>query len=237
MDQQEIIDLIRRTAEANGGIPLGEDRLGQLGVTPAVWGRYWARIGDAQRAAGLTPNKRRGSHPEEDAIAKLASLARELLAFPTYRDIVVKRQQDRGFPSPRVFRRLGPKGRLASRLVAYARTHPGHDDIAALCAPHLTEAVAPDRRPKAVRFGSVYLLKGPGRRYKIGRTNAFGRRTRELSIQLPFDTRKIHVIETDDPEGVERYWHQRFADKRINSEWFELAADDVAAFKRWKRLK
>jgi hypothetical protein len=75
----------------------------------------------------------------------------------------------------------------------------------------------------------VYLLQGPGRRYKIGRTNAFGRRRRELSIQLPFDTRKVHVIETDDPEGVEAYWHHRFAEKRINSEWFEPQNEDVAA--------
>jgi hypothetical protein len=86
-------------------------------------------------------------------------------------------------------------------------------------------------------FGSVYLLKGPGKRFKVGRTNEFGRRRRELSIQLPFETRKVHVIETDDPQGVEAYWHQRFAGKRINSEWFELEAEDVAAFKRWKRLK
>ena len=81
------------------------------------------------------------------------------------------------------------------------------------------------------------MLRGPGSRYKIGRTNAFGRRRRELSIQLPFDTRKVHVIETDDPPGVEAYWHQRFSTKRINSEWFELDGNDVAAFKRWKRLR
>ena len=81
------------------------------------------------------------------------------------------------------------------------------------------------------------MLRGPGSRYKIGRTNAFGRRRRELSIQLPFDTRKVHVIETDDPPGVEAYWHQRFSAKRINSEWFELDGNDVAAFKRWKRLR
>jgi hypothetical protein len=218
MDRQEILEVIRRTAETNGGTPLGTDRLAQVGVTPNEWGKYWARIGDAQREAGLAPNRRQLPRPDDEALAKLVSLARELGTFPTYRDIVVRRGRDRGFPSPRVFRRLGPKARLASRLLDYARTHPGHDDITTLCSPLVTPE-SPLARPRAVSFGSVYLLRGPGHRYKIGRTNAFGRRRRELSIQLPFDTRKIHVIETDDPDGVEGYWHHRFAAKRINSEW------------------
>lgn len=237
MDRQTILEAVRREAEANGGAPLGTKRLAHVGISPAVWRRYWARIGDMQRDAGLAPNKRQGPRPDDDVLVKLVSLTRELGSFPTSRDIEVKRQSDRSFPSPMVFRRLGPKARLASRLAEYARAHPGHDDVAALCAAHLgTDAVA-IARSRPVAFGSVYLLKGPGRRYKIGRTNIFGRRRRELSIQLPFDTRKVHIIATDDPEGVERYWHERFAVKRINSEWFELDPDDVAAFRRWKRLR
>jgi hypothetical protein len=236
MNREQILELIRKTARENGGVPLGTDRLAQLGVTPTVWEKHWARISDAQREAGLIPNKPQGTRSDEDALARLASLAKELGVFPTYRDVKVKGKADREFPSPRVFRRLGPKALLASRLAEYVRTHPEYADVAALCSPHIQDDL-PTAPHRTVQFGSVYLLRGPGRRYKIGRTNAFGRRKRELSIQLPFDTRKVHVIETDDPEGVESYWHQRFAAKRINSEWFELDTTDVAAFKRWKRLR
>ena len=87
-------------------------------------------------------------------------------------------------------------------------------------------------RPRLiVRPGFVYLLKhGSRREYKIGRTNNRLRRHGEIGIELPLEIEPIHVIETDDPPGVEAYWHRRFAEKRLKNEWFALWADDVRAF-------
>jgi Meiotically Up-regulated Gene 113 (MUG113) protein len=89
------------------------------------------------------------------------------------------------------------------------------------------------RRNAAEQLGFVYLLKS-GRYYKVGKSNAAGRRERELAIQLPEKANTVHVIKTDDPTGIEAYWHRRFDGRRKNGEWFELDGADVRAFKRRK---
>jgi len=68
--------------------------------------------------------------------------------------------------------------------------------------------------------------------YKIGRSNSVGRREYELAIQLPEKLKLIHKIRSDDPAGIEHYWHERFKEKRLNAEWFKLDGADVQVFRR-----
>jgi hypothetical protein len=147
----------------------------------------------------------------------------------------MKRRSDPTFPNDKVFRRFGSKSQLVSRILEYCRDHDGFDDVISLCTDtHISKE--PERRKTIADTGQIgegYLLKS-GQFYKIGKTNAIGRRERELAIQLPEKSRTVHVIKTDDPAGIEAYWHTRFAAKRKHGEWFELNSEDLAAFKRRK---
>jgi hypothetical protein len=66
MKKQHILDEIKRTAQGNGGAPLGTDRFATAtGIGEAAWrGRYWARWNDAVKEAGFTPNKRQAKAEE-----------------------------------------------------------------------------------------------------------------------------------------------------------------------------
>ncbi len=89
--------------------------------------------------------------------------------------------------------------------------------------------------PVAAR-GFVYLLKS-GPYYKIGKTRYFESRFDKIKLQLPFPVEVIHKIETEDPDGIETYWHRRFDEKRKNGEWFELSVEDVAIFLWRERMQ
>ena len=148
----------------------------------------------------------------------------------------MRARRDRAFPAEQAFRRLGAKSDLASKLAAYCKDREEVQAVVPLCVPHIAKSTESKEEPSkgVVIVGEVYLLKS-GRRYKIGKTNSVGRREYELSIQLPEKPVLIHVIRTDDPTGIEAYWHRRFSDRRMNGEWFELTRDDVAAFK-WRKF-
>lgn len=237
MDRLHILNEIRRTADANGGVALGKQRFQQeTGIRESDWsGKYWLRWSEAVQEAGYAPNAMNPAYDDDHLLASLAQLVRELGHFPLSAELAMRSGSDPSFPSPPPFRRFGRKGQRAARLAAWCELRGGWDDVLAVCLPLAQDAQpepeSHDSAPSADGF--VYLMKS-GKYYKIGHTNSVGRREYEIGIQLPEPLVVVHAIATDDPMGIETYWHQRFASHRKNGEWFQLSREDVSAFRRRK---
>ncbi len=240
VDKDHILSEIRRTA--NGGVALGHKRFTEMtGIGYYDWfGKHWARWSDAVREAGIEPSQMTEAYDVEFLVERLALLTRQLNRIPAQGDLRLAAKTESQFPAMTTFSRLGTKAERATRILAFCAANPGNDDVAALWREVVTDKPVSEGEQESdtsLAVGYVYLLKhGSRREYKIGRTNNPLRREGELGIQLPEKVEPVHSIKTDDPAGVESYWHRRFASKRKEGEWFALSAEDVRAFKRWKRI-
>lgn len=247
--KQHILNEIRRTAEANGGVPLGRAKFFQeTGIKHTDWlGKLWSRWGDALLEVGFQPNQFQMAHDDNLLIEKFIELIRELGRFPVSAEVKIKARSDGDFPSHTSFARFGSKHEFALKISEFCQERTGYADVVALCEPIVAsqnkrqphedddgQATKPDGSTKE---GYVYmgLLKlGRERRYKIGKAILVARRTDQISLQLPEDLELIHAIPTDDAYGIEDYWHRRFATKNTKGEWFALSRQDIDAFKRRK---
>lgn len=223
--------------DVKGGKPVGVKRFtDSTGIGQWEWmGRYWARWSEAVREAGYEPGEWSTQVQSDDELLRiLADLTREFGRVPTIAELRMRRLSDPSQPAADAFRRrCGDKAVIHDRLLAFADAEPDLADVAKMLAgtaprsQSRTTTTAPD----PLVTGVVYLLR-MGEFHKIGKSNDPGRRLYEVGLRLPEKHDVVHVIETDDPSGIEAYWHRRFAAQRSNGEWFRLSPGDVAAFVR-----
>lgn len=238
VSREQILEEVRRTAIVNGGKPLG--RLAfftETGIRVSDWrGRFWARWNDVLKDAGFGPNKLTEALEDEVLFESFARLALELGHLPVNSEIRLKKIADPSFPNDKTFSRFGTKAQFLKRLRDYCSHKPEFGELVALIGPDLEEAGEPTAEIKQGAEsieGFVYLVK-MGKHYKIGKTFSVPRRHRELALELPEQLKPVHAIRTDDPSGIEAYWHRRFQAKCTNGEWFSLSAEEVRIFKKRK---
>lgn len=77
--------------------------------------------------------------------------------------------------------------------------------------------------PKA---GVVYVLKS-AYGYKVGRTSKVPNRMRSFGVHLPFAYCILMCVWFEDCHVAEARYHERFAEKKINGEWFDLSSNDL----------
>lgn len=189
--------------------------------------------------AGYAPHQLQQQVHDDDALLRyLAELTRMVGRLPSLGHRRMAKKADPAFPNSNVLeKRLGTTRQQIERLRDFVERTPEFADVAALLPAVTDEPLAEhaeaDYDPDATRPvpGYVYLVRS-GKYHKIGRSNDHGRRAYEIGLQLPEKVEVVHTIETDDAVGIERYWHERFRDRRRNGEWFLLSKADIAAFKR-----
>lgn len=239
MNKDHILKEIDRTAQENNGIPLGMRRFAkETGIKPSDWlGKYWTKWGDALIEAGYSPNKMQSAIDKDLLMEQVIAFIREIGRFPTFADFRLKAHNTDGFPSHNTISlRLGRKPEMVSTILKYCEGKPDLLDVIQICeevSNTLGHEIEQYSKESGIEFGYVYLMKS-GRFYKIGRSAEVERRGYEIGIKLPETLQIVHKIRTDDPTGIEDYWHKRFQDRRRRGEWFELSSTDVGAFKRRK---
>lgn len=231
--REHILNEIRRLATANGGQPPGKKTfLRETGIAEHQWsGRLWARWSDALAEAGLAPNKIQHRFDSNEMLGQIAQACRHYSRLPTVAELNLYRRSNPNFPSTKAINNhFGSRDGLIAALAEHLDSNGDNTDILAM----LPEAnpVLPQTQFRQIE-GFVYLIKS-GEFYKIGRGDDLERRVKQITVALPDKATLVHSIRTDDPSGIEAYWHRRFAEKRANGEWFKLSSLEVSAFKKRK---
>ena len=93
------------------------------------------------------------------------------------------------------------------------------------------QAAKAKSKGRKLRSGVVYLVKAKDtNRYKIGCTTNLKSRLKYLRIKNPYELELISAISTFDIEALEKTLHDKFAEYRTHSEWFELPLEAVQEF-------
>ncbi len=239
MNRQFIIAEIKRIALKNNGKPPGRELFRrETGIPQYRWlGVHWVSWGEALAEAGFEPNALAVAFDKDFLLKSLATAVRDLRKIPTQAELMLYARGKGDFPNAKVFQRhFKTRIQTIRALKNYCERHTGMADILEICHPLLElepKAAKVQKADKPIITGYVYLMRS-GKYFKIGKSNHVGGREYQIALLLPESVNTIHTIATDDPEGIEAYWHNRFKRKRAKGEWFSLTSDDVKIFKTRK---
>jgi hypothetical protein len=239
--KQDILEKIRRIASETGEAP-GQIKFANLtGIKEHAWrGKYWRGWTEALADAGFSAKAWQVSYDETDLLLKVADLTSKLRRFPSQVDFQLEAANGQDFPSVQTIKRRWNMAELAIAVAGYCDTVGRQQDADFARSYASSRPTTPakdddDEAAAGTALGHVYMQRH-GTDYKIGFTKSLNKRGRQIQIELPQEIELVHSILTDDPAGVEGYWHRRFADRRTRGEWFKLTKADVAAFKKWSKI-
>lgn len=234
--REHILNEVKRLAAKNGGKTPSKVYFQQeTGITESEWlGILWVRWNDIIADAGLIPNERQERLSSDLVLDKYAEVTRHYGKPPTNAELRLYVRETPNFPAHTTFtNHFGSKDGVVTALRNRAIEQGDEELIALMPKAKEPKASIANLSSSNTSEGWVYLLQS-GNYFKIGRSDELEKRVKQISIALPEKTELVHAIKTDDPPGIENYWHRRFANQRANGEWFKLSRVDLKAFKRRK---
>ena len=235
--REKIISEIKRLSAKHGktvGKRLFER---ETGISEGAYlGKYWAKWSDAVTEAGFEANKKNERSDADFLFGKFADICRHYQHIPSQGEFRMFRRTDPEVPTDTTFAKaFGIKSEMLRKLKAWVADKPEYGDIASMLAEVATEAEEEVWGDRPLKEGWVYVIQY-GDHYKIGAGGDLEKRVKQVTTKLPDNGELIHAIRTDDPFGIENYWHRRFAEKRAknNSEFFKLSVQDIRIMKKRK---
>jgi hypothetical protein len=255
MDKNQLLNEVRRIAQENGGNPPGSRSFYVCTDTrESTWKgkswNEWNNWNDVLNEAGYERRTKTEKRPNSGILEQLALLTRKLGRFPVTLDMRREKRTNQHFPNDKtLLTSFGGRVETLNALRNYCSTDPCFADLLpVLETTELSGSFKPVNVPRVIKcddqlidVGYVYLIRSHDV-CKIGCTRAPYRRAAEIANQSARGAELLHLISTDDPEGIERYWHIRFASQAVaalnkaSGEWFHLSTADIKLFKKRKSM-
>jgi hypothetical protein len=255
MDKEKFLSEVRRITQENGGIPPGSRSFyAHTDMRESTWRgkpwNEWNNWNDVLEEAGYDRRTKNEKLPNSEILEQLALLAKKLGRFPVTLDMRREKRTNPNFPNDKtLLTSFGSREETLNALKDYCSAGSRFAELLpTLEGTVLSATFKPKDGPNCndsdddpLDIGYVYLIRSHDV-YKIGCTRAPYRRAAEIANQSARGAELLHLISTDDPEGIEGYWHRRFAPQAVQAvnkatgEWFHLSAADIKTFKRRKSM-
>jgi hypothetical protein len=255
MDKEQFLREVRRIAEENGGTPPGSRAFyASTDTRESTWSgkawNEWNNWNDVLEDAGYERRAKNEKLPTSGILEQLALLTKKLGRFPVTLDMRREKRTNPDLPNDKtLLTSFGSRDQTLNALKDYCSANPQFTGLlpmlesTVLSGTFKSKGDSNDdvRHDDPLDIGYVYLIRSHDV-YKIGCTRAPYRRAAEIANQSARGAELLHLISTDDPEGIENYWHRRFASRAVEAvnkatgEWFHLSAADIKAFKQRKTM-
>lgn len=238
MEKEAIAEAYMQMVKEQGGKPLSRTAFLQKTLLPEnIWsGGHWRSWAHFQFELGLEPTLQAKRTPDEVLLRRFAELALKLNKLPSLADFRMERRKDPTLPCYDCFHRMAQREELLTMVELFCEDKPEFTPVTELLRQRRAIFMTRKREQKRKRCqGFVYLLRGGEvRMFRLGAARAHGsefiRKTKALSLR----PETVHMIDTDDPEGIEDYWRRRFSRQHLKDNLYRLDSNDLMAFRRRK---